>query len=173
MRRDHRLDISQIGSVKLVVRQYEFWILSDMEKSTYVAGGQGYKRLEIWQIASRLSTAIHRMSLQLPKFELYEEGSQIRRSSKSIRSNIVEGYGRRRYKQDFVRFLVCASASCDETIDHLESLLDTGSLSGSEAIDRMQKDLLILSTKLIVFIRRVDEQHLTIKEERESYGESI
>src|ERR1700720_4083624 len=33
----------------------------------------------------------------LPKFEIYEEGSRIRRSVKSIRSNIVEGYGRRRY----------------------------------------------------------------------------
>jgi len=44
------------------------------------------------------------MSLTLPRFELYETGSQIRRSSKSIRSNIVEGYGRRRYKFDYIRF---------------------------------------------------------------------
>ena len=31
----------------------------------------------------------------LPKFEMYEEGSQIRRSSKAVASNIVEGFGRR------------------------------------------------------------------------------
>jgi len=50
-----------------------------------------YKNLEIWQLARELSILIHKMTLtELPKFEIYEEGSQIRRSSKSVRSNIVE-----------------------------------------------------------------------------------
>jgi four helix bundle protein len=40
------------------------------------------------------------MTLTLLKFEIYEEGSQIRRSSKSVKSTIVEGYGRRNYKSD-------------------------------------------------------------------------
>ena len=62
-----------------------------------------YKDLEIWQIAKELSIEVHKMTLTLPKFEMYEEGSQIRRSSTSIRSNIVEGYGRRRYKNEFIR----------------------------------------------------------------------
>jgi hypothetical protein len=57
------------------------------------------KDLEIWQLARNLVTDIHTMTLtKLPEFELYEEGSQIRRSSKSVKSNIVEGYGPRRYK---------------------------------------------------------------------------
>ncbi len=65
-----------------------------------------YKTLEIWQLARESTVAIHRMTLdELPKFEIYEEGSQIRRSIKSVRSNIVEGYGRRRYKQEFIKFL--------------------------------------------------------------------
>jgi len=84
-----------------------------------------YKDLEVWQIARELSIEIHKMTLTLPKFELYEEGSQIRRSSKSIRSNIVEGYGRRRYKNEFIKFIVNAIASTDETIDHLETLFET------------------------------------------------
>jgi len=33
------------------------------------------------------------MSLNLPKYEMYEEGSQLRRCSKGITSCIVEGYG--------------------------------------------------------------------------------
>ena len=82
-----------------------------------------YRTLEVWQLARDLSVEIHRMTLKsLPKLEMYEEASQIRRSAKSIRSNIVEGYGRRRYKLEFVRFLTYAHASCDETIDHLETL---------------------------------------------------
>lgn len=56
----------------------------------------GYKKLRIWQDARDLTIAIHGMTLRnLPKFEMYEEGSQIRRSMKSVKSNIVEGFGRR------------------------------------------------------------------------------
>ena len=88
-----------------------------------------YRNLQIWQLARNLVGRVHRMTLScLPKFETYEEGAQIRRSMKSVRSNIVEGYGRRRYKQDYIRFLKYAHASCDETIDHLETLYETGSL---------------------------------------------
>ena len=32
---------------------------------------------------------MHKMSLILPKLELYEEGSQVRRSSKSVKSMIL------------------------------------------------------------------------------------
>jgi four helix bundle protein len=65
----------------------------------------------------------------LPKFEMFETASQIRRSSKSVKSNIVEGYGRRGYKQEYIRFLTFSQASNDETIDHLETLWETGSLT--------------------------------------------
>ena len=42
-----------------------------------------YKKLEIWQLARELVIDIHKMTLQqLPKFEMYEEGNQIRKSSK-------------------------------------------------------------------------------------------
>ena len=50
-----------------------------------------YKNLEIWQLARQLVIDIHKMILsELPKFEMVEEGAQIRRSVKSIQSNIVE-----------------------------------------------------------------------------------
>lgn len=79
-----------------------------------------YKDLEIYQIAHKLAVEIHKMALQdLPKFEMYEEGSQIRKSSKGIVSCIVEGYGRRKYKNDFIRFLVYAQSSNDEKREHL------------------------------------------------------
>src|SRR4051794_34671890 len=89
-----------------------------------------YRDLEIWEMARELAVGVHKMTLEkLPKFELYEEGSQLRRCSKSISSNIVEGFGRRRYKNDFVKYLTYALASCDETIDHLEMLKETSSLT--------------------------------------------
>jgi len=85
----------------------------------------GYKDLEIYQMSYKLALNIHVISLKMPKFELYEEGSQIRRASKSIVANIVEGFGRRRYKKEFIRFLTFAHASCDETKVHLNFIFDT------------------------------------------------
>jgi four helix bundle protein len=100
----------------------------------------------------------------LPRFELYEEGSQIRRSSKSIRSNIVEGYGRRIYKQDFIRFLTYAHASCDETIDHLEILFETKSLKDLESYKKLKNKLDELGCKTNKFIQAVSKSHLSVKE---------
>lgn len=50
-----------------------------------------YRELEIFKIAHEFAIDIHHTSINhLPKFEFYEEGSQIRRSSKSVKSNIKD-----------------------------------------------------------------------------------
>ena len=64
---------------------------------------KSYRDLEVYKESKRLAIEIHRLSLSLPRFELYEEGSQVRRASKAVTSAIVEGYARRRYKADFIR----------------------------------------------------------------------
>ena len=123
-----------------------------------------YKKLEIWQLSRTLVIGIHKMTLtKLPKFEMYEEGSQIRRSIKSVKSNIVEGYGRRRYKQDFVRFLVYALASLDETTDHLETLFDTESLRDGVLYDDLHSCLTTLGAKLNKFLSAVEAGHISPK----------
>jgi four helix bundle protein len=81
-----------------------------------------YKDLDIYKIGLELFYQTHPASLKLPKHEMYELGSQLRRASDSIISNIVEGYGRKRYKADFIRFLIFSHSSCLETINHLEKL---------------------------------------------------
>jgi len=121
-----------------------------------------YRDLEIWKLARQIAIGVHGMTLQnLPKFETYEEGSQIRRSAKSISANIVEGYGRRRYKQEFIRFLVFAHSSCDETIDHLEMLFETGSLTNELVYRDLRARLDLLGRKLNVFIDSVERSHRT------------
>jgi four helix bundle protein len=81
-----------------------------------------YKDLDIYSISMELFFRVHPLTLKLPRYELYELGSQLRRSSDSVVTNIVEGYGRRRYKNDYIKFMVYAPASNDETINHLEKL---------------------------------------------------
>jgi len=122
--------------------------------------GMSYRDLEIWKLAREVAITVHHMTVQnLPKFEMYEEGGQIRRSAKSISANIVEGYGRRRYKQELIRFLVFAHASCDETIDHLEVLFETKSLTNEVVYRDLSTQLDLLGRKLNVFIASVERSH--------------
>lgn len=115
-----------------------------------------YKTLEIWKLADEIVVDIHEMTLtRLPKFEMFETGSQIRRSSKSTKSTIVEGYGRKRYKAEFLKFLVYALASNDETVDHLETLFKTKSLTDEPLFKSIHDRLQILGKKLNLFIRGV------------------
>ncbi|HEB62494.1 MAG TPA: four helix bundle protein [Bacteroidetes bacterium] len=83
-----------------------------------------YTELDIYKLAYNLAIEIHQMTLKLPNYELYEQGSQIRRSSKRVKDTIAEGYGRKKYKADFIKYLVYAQASCDETISHLNMISD-------------------------------------------------
>ena len=119
-----------------------------------------YKNLEIYQIAHKLAVGIHKITInELPKFELYEEGNQIRRSSKSIPANIVEGFGLRRYKNEFIKYLTFAHASCDETREHLELLFETGSLQNKELFENFLKEYEILSRKINSFISAIEFGH--------------
>lgn len=117
---------------------------------------KSYRELEIYRSSKDLAIAIHRMSMTLPKHELYEEGSQVRRSSKSITSMIVEGYGRRRYKAGFIKYLVYAHAECDETIVYLDFLFESGSLTNQELYLNLKSQYETLSRKINRFIEWVE-----------------
>lgn len=120
---------------------------------------KSYKDLEIYKMAYDYALQMHEMSMKLPKYELYEQGSQIRRSSKSIKNNIAEGYGRRRYKDEFIRFLIFAHSSCDETISQLNMISD-GHFPDNPLEDLLKKyDK--LGRKLNSFIQYVEENWQT------------
>ena len=107
---------------------------------------------------------IHKMTLKkLPSFEIYEEGRQIRKSIKTVKSTIVEGYGRRRYKQEFIKFLIYAISSNDETTDHLETLLETESLKDKELYINLHQRLELLGKKLNLFIQSIERSRKSEK----------
>jgi len=117
-----------------------------------------YKNLEIWQLAREVALEVHIMTMEdLPKFEMFETGQQIRRSSKSCRSTIVEGYGRKSYQPEFHKFLVYSLASNDETVDHLEELWGTGSLKNRERFDSIHAKCELLGKKLNSFLKKFDK----------------
>jgi four helix bundle protein len=123
-----------------------------------------YRNLEVWQLARGLVVEIHDKTLtKVPKLEMFEEASQIRRAIKSVRSNIVEGYGRRRYKQEFVRYVSYALASCDETVDHLDALVATKSLTDSAIAEQLNAKLDELGRKVNLLLRSIERRHISEK----------
>ncbi|MFT3945535.1 MAG: four helix bundle protein [Agriterribacter sp.] len=117
---------------------------------------KSYRDLNIYKEAHQLAVKVHQLSLLLPKFELYEEGSQIRRSSKAVSAAIVEGYGRKKYKADFLRFLTYAQSECDETIEHLDFLFETASFADNKKYDVLKSDYIKLSKQINSFIDWVE-----------------
>ncbi|MEZ4858803.1 MAG: four helix bundle protein [Flavobacteriaceae bacterium] len=96
---------------------------------------------------------MHQLSLKLPNYELYEQGSQVKRSSQSIKDNIVEGYGRRQYKQDFIRFLIYAHSSLLECISQLEMINKLYDLESSQELIEKYDNL---GAKIFKFIKYVE-----------------
>ena len=87
---------------------------------------KSYKDLEVYRKSYQTALKLHQMSLEFPKHELYELGSQMRRAATSIPLNIAEGYGRRGSSNDFKSFLRIALGSCNEVMVLLEMIKDLG-----------------------------------------------
>ena len=116
---------------------------------------KSYKELEIYQLSFSLAIKVHKMTLTLPQYEMYEQGSQVRRSTKSIKDNIVEGYGRSKYKNEFIRFLVFAHASCDEAVPQL-TMVDEIHFD-SKGLTALISEYDILGRKISKFIDYVEK----------------
>jgi four helix bundle protein len=62
----------------------------------------GFRNLILYKKAFALAMDIYNISKKFPKEELYALTSQIRRSSRSVCSNIGEGYRKRMYEAHFI-----------------------------------------------------------------------
>jgi four helix bundle protein len=82
-----------------------------MNKKDY----RGFRDLIVYQLAYRLSVEIFEITKSFPKEEKYSLVDQIRRSSRSVPSNIAEAWSRRRYPKSFVSKLIDADGEAAET----------------------------------------------------------
>jgi four helix bundle protein len=62
-----------------------------------------------------------------------------------------------------LKFLVYSQASNDETIDHLETLYETGSLQDEMLFKSLMNQLITLGKMLNAFIKAVEKEHLSLK----------
>ena len=90
-----------------------------------------YRDLVLWQRAMELAAEVHRVTLKLPKHEMFGMAAQIRRSAVSIPSNIAEGSGRRTTRE-FIAFLHIARGSLSELKTQLVLARTVGYLADTD-----------------------------------------
>ena len=79
--------------------------------------------LEVYRMAFDAAMMIFELSKSFPKEELYSLTDQIRRSSRSVCSNLSEAWRKRKYKAVFLNKLTDAGQECSETQTWLEFAL--------------------------------------------------
>jgi four helix bundle protein len=90
---------------------------------------QGYRDLKVYQLAYKLAMEIFNESKPFPTEERYSLIDQIRRSSRSVATNIAEGYRKRRYPNMFVSKMADADSETAETQVWLDFACDCNYLS--------------------------------------------
>jgi four helix bundle protein len=114
------------------------------------------RELKVYKVAYKAAMEIFQLTKGYPVEERFDLTSQIRRSSRSVVSNIVEAWRRRRYPKNFVSKLTESETEADETLLWLEISLDCNYISKEEHAKISDKYDHILSM-LVLMIKDKDK----------------
>ena len=92
-----------------------------------------FKNLIIWQKAVELAESVYSLTHKFPSFETFGLGSQLRRASLSIPSNIAEGSAKGHTKE-YMQFLYQSRGSLAEVITQVELAKKFGYAEASETL---------------------------------------
>ncbi len=95
-----------------------------MSKDRY----SGYRDLKVYQLAYELALEIQNFTKTFPKEEKYSLVDQIRRSSRSVPTNLAEAWKKRRYEKAFISKLIDCAGEAGETEVWLDFSKDFGYL---------------------------------------------
>ena len=90
---------------------------------------QSHEELDVYQLAFQAAMRLFDVSKGFPREETYSLTDQIKRSSRSVCSNIAEAWRKRRYEAAFVSKLNDAEAEAAETQVWLRFAVKCGYLS--------------------------------------------
>lgn len=93
---------------------------------------KSHKELKVYQLAFESAMDIFELSKSFPKDEAYSLTDQIRRSSRSVCSNIAEACRKRRYENDFILKLSLSESEAAETLAWLDFALQCNYISASK-----------------------------------------
>jgi four helix bundle protein len=92
-----------------------------------------YKNLRVYKLAFDSAMEIFELSRRWPPEEKFSLTDQIRRSSRSVCTNIAEGWRKRRYEAAFVSKLSDSDGEVAETEVHLVFALRCGYLNAGQS----------------------------------------
>lgn len=93
---------------------------------------QSHRDLDVFNLAYTLAMEVFHLTTGFPKEERYALCDQMRRSSRSVCRNIVEGFAKRRYKNVFKNALNDSLGESEETKVGLDFALDCSYIQASE-----------------------------------------
>lgn len=119
-----------------------------------------YKNLAVWQLAKDVEKEIRSMVLEeIPKLDMWKEGTELRRAAKNVVEEIVEAYAKKGNKQNIVKYLKSAIEHNDEAIAQLHSLYRSGALIDSTFYSGLHSKMEFVGEQLKEFISTVEREH--------------
>jgi len=121
---------------------------------------QSYKDLRVYNAAIEAAMRVFELTKQFPIEERFSMVDQMRRSSRSVCSNIGEAWRKRRYPAHFKSKLSDSEGEAEETRVWADLALRCGYLSKSEA-DEIDKTYDGILGQLVRMIDRPDQWSIT------------
>ena len=115
-----------------------------------------FRDLIVYQKAYKLAMDIFHMTKSFPKAELYSLTDQIRRSSRSVTSNIAEAWAKRKYIKSFTSKMTDSLAEEHETEVWLDYSLDCQYINNEEH-EKLRKDYSEVRKMLISIINHPEK----------------
>ena len=88
-----------------------------------------FRELRVYQLAFETAFQVYQVTKTFPADERYSMTDQVRRSSRSVCTNIAEAWRKRRYPNNFVSKLSDADTEAGETVVWLDIALRLGFVS--------------------------------------------
>ena len=115
-----------------------------------------YRDLRVYQAAIKAAMRIFEITKKFPPEEKYSMTDQVRRSSRSVCSNIGEAWRRRRYKAAFIAKLNDSETEATETQVWLELALLSGYIT-EEVFNEIFADYESITGQLVVMINQPEK----------------
>ena len=123
---------------------------------------RSHKDMEVFQMAMDTAMDVFWITRKFPREEVYSLTSQMLRSSRSVASNFVEAWRKRRYEGAFISKLSDAETEAAETQVHITFAVKCGYLSRAEGAEIYRRYERILRT-LVGMIANADRWLIRMK----------
>jgi len=126
-----------------------------------------FEDLKVWQLAHKLSLDVAMLVKDFPKDEKYDLVDQMRRSARSIPSEISEGFGRYHFN-DKLTFYERARASLGEVRNHFKEAVGNGYVART-TYDKFKKNMSEISfllSRMMKNVRTARDSHESEKKSK-------